>query len=512
MNISLPTSTSRLPSLITTLSPEQSLIPLHLSTSRQHTLISACAGSGKTFTLIAALAQINHSYPSASIAVLAFGNKISAELDQRIRSHGILHTTVGTSHRFGKLSCESHLRRYFKPNSFKLSDLAKILFPSLPYRITRIITHLASIAKSAGVGITLPLTEESILSLFHHHDIDLPESKLSISEFISLTHRLLVASAEDEKKLDVDDLIWMPLLKGWEIKQYDFVLIDECQDINATRLELVGRMVKKDGTITAVGDEPQAIFGFTGADDKSMQRIKERFQPKEFSLTYSRRCSKAVIRHAQKIVPSIKALPDAKEGSVTEIDEPTFMMKLRMEDHSKDAVLCRKNAPLMSIAVQLLNQGVPVRFEGTDQMKQLQSIIKRMEANDIPDLLVKMNQHQRLQALKLSPYAYEKLEDQLNCIRYFAEGFNITKLTELEACMKSLFSDSDEDKSQKLTLCSVHKSKGLEWKNVYLLGRNAWMPSRMATLPWMLQQEQNLIYVAITRAIENLIEVTVKEK
>jgi superfamily I DNA/RNA helicase len=33
----------------------------------------------------------------------------------------------------------------------------------------------------------------------------------------------------------------------------------------------------------------------------------------------------------------------------------------------------------------------------------------------------------------------------------------------------------------------------------------------MASLPWMLKQEDNLIYVAVTRAIENLIEVTVKE-
>jgi superfamily I DNA/RNA helicase len=211
--------------------------------------------------------------------------------------------------------------------------------------------------------------------------------------------------------------------------------VDECQDINATRLELIGRMLKPGGTLIAVGDINQAIFGFTGADDKAIEKIKERFQPKEFNLTYSRRCSKAVIRHAQKIVPTIKAMPEAPEGSVTKLDEPTFYMKMRMEDHSKDAVLCRKNAPLMSLAVQLLNQDVPVRFEGTDQMKQLQGIIKRMEASNVADLLVKLNQHQKIQAVKLSPYAYEKLEDQLDSIRYFAIGFNITKLSELEARM-----------------------------------------------------------------------------
>jgi superfamily I DNA/RNA helicase len=75
-----------------------------------------------------------------------------------------------------------------------------------------------------------------------------------------------------------------------------------------------------------------------------------------------------------------------------------------------------------------------------------------------------------------------------------------------------LFSDYDPNLPPRLTLSSIHKSKGLEFPTVYLLGRNLWQPSPFASQPWMLAQENNLTYVAITRAKVNLIEVTVKEE
>ena len=76
--------------------------------------------------------------------------------------------------------------------------------------------------------------------------------------------------------------------------------------------------------------------------------------------------------------------------------------------------------------------------------------------------------------------------------------------------IKELFTDTnDEDTTRILTLSSIHKSKGREWKNVYLLGRNKWMPSPWAKKDWELEQEENLCYVGITRAQETLIEIDV---
>ena len=87
-----------------------------------------------------------------------------------------------------------------------------------------------------------------------------------------------------------------------------------------------------------------------------------------------------------------------------------------------------------------------------------------------------------------------------------------TSISDLTVFIHSIFSPLPPNSPLRLTLSSIHKSKGLEWPTVFLLGRNAWMPSKFATLPWMQEQEANLTYVAITRAKENLIEVIVEEK
>ena len=67
--------------------------------------------------------------------------------------------------------------------------------------------------------------------------------------------------------------------------------------------------------------------------------------------------------------------------------------------------------------------------------------------------------------------------------------------------IQNLFTDNNRGL---LTLATVHKAKGLEWKRVFILGRNELMPSKWARKAWQKEQERNLIYVAYTRAKEEL--------
>ena len=67
----------------------------------------------------------------------------------------------------------------------------------------------------------------------------------------------------------------------------------------------------------------------------------------------------------------------------------------------------------------------------------------------------------------------------------------------------------DGEQPPVLTLSTVHKSKGREWQRVYILGRAKYMPSPYAKKAWQIEQESNLEYVAITRAIAELIDVPV---
>jgi superfamily I DNA/RNA helicase len=67
-----------------------------------------------------------------------------------------------------------------------------------------------------------------------------------------------------------------------------------------------------------------------------------------------------------------------------------------------------------------------------------------------------------------------------------------------------------EDKNGVLTLCTAHKSKGREWPNVAILEPEL-MPGR-ARKEWQADQENNLIYVAITRAQERLIWIQTEKR
>jgi superfamily I DNA/RNA helicase len=269
------------------------------------------------------------------------------------------------------------------------------------------------------------------------------------------------------------------------------------------------------GRLIAVGDRHQAIYGFTGADNDALDILKKEFNATELPLSVCFRCSKAVIEHAQKIVHHIKPRCGAIQGAVNTMPEYNFENNLfqfgREVSYQTAAILCRKNAPLISLAFKLLNKQIPCRIEGKDIGQELIRLCKKLKPTDKASLETALRKHLNEQAQKLPPYKYDVLVDKVSAITSVLHLPNVTSLEKFYSSIEALFSDYDPKAPPKLTLSSVHKSKGLEWSTVYLLGRNAYMPSKFATQPWMEEQETNLIYVAITRAMHNLIEVTVTD-
>jgi len=525
MNISLPTTPATLPPLITNLSTEQQAAVDFVTSTISNLVLIAPAGSGKSYTLEAILCAINHAYPTATCAVLSFNAKIETELDSKIRRRGILNTTVRTAHKYGKRACESHLGtfRHKTINKFKLHELLKAYPGNIPWAVQKTLERLISLGKDAGIGIFLPNTRSSWETLFTHHDFDLDEDKFPLSRFFTIAENILNQSNGNTTTLDIADLIYLPLYHNWPIPQYDFVIVDEAQDINACRRELIKRMLKTKevrldnlyettGRLIAVGDPHQAIYGFTGADHDALSLLTSNFNATTLRLTLSRRCSTSVIRLAQQFNPHINALPDAPEGSTTKITQEDFYRRLPTIPPTS-AILCRLNAPLITTAIYCLQHKIPCRIEGTDVAKQLLSIIWKLKVTDIRTFRTQLHIYRKEQQAKLSAWKFETLDDKLTCCSLLAETLNFgDPIKKLEDLINSLFSDYDPNLPPTLTFSSVHKSKGLEFPSVYLLGRNIYMPSRRATLPWMLTQENNLIYVAITRAITHLVDVDMEDK
>lgn len=562
-------------SLSSNLTEEQLACVQWTNNPQGHLIIEAVAGSGKTFTIIQMIANIINRWhaegikPSKRIALMAFNAKIRDELKHRIQFYGltkeqqdrmafdsvyrehILATykglsqwvEVNTVHGFG-FSAFKQAFGARKPNTFKLSDILDPWLKShkLSWEFSKPICQAVSIAKDSGMGLFFPNNTAEWRRLIAYHDLSWNEDKLPFNLFLTLASDLFLKSLQDTTKIDFNDMIYMPLEKNLPFPQFDFVFIDEAQDTNATRREVARRMLKQPsdktkfiaamandiqqnageaalqretGRLITVGDRHQAIYGFTGADNDALDILKKEFNAAELPLSTCFRCSKAVISHAQSIVPHIRHRTGAIQGEVLTTPEYNFEENLFQHGtehrYQTSAILCRKNAPLISLAFKLLNARIPCRIEGKDIGQELIRFCKKFKPDDKPSLTLALRKHLSEQSTKLPAYKLELLQDKISAVTSVLSLPHVTSLTLFYQTLEQLFSDYDPKAPPKLTLSSVHKSKGLEWPTVYLLGRNAWMPSKFATQDWMLDQEHNLTYVAITRAKETLYEVTVTD-
>jgi DNA helicase-2/ATP-dependent DNA helicase PcrA len=104
----------------------------------------------------------------------------------------------------------------------------------------------------------------------------------------------------------------------------------------------------------------------------------------------------------------------------------------------------------------------------------------------------------------------ENVQELLNAINDFVAGRREEGSTEYVSISDylqeiSLISDLDQEKDdddRKVTLMTVHSAKGLEFKNVFIVGleENLFPSIQSVDSPRALEEERRLLYVAITRA------------
>jgi len=170
-----------------------------------------------------------------------------------------------------------------------------------------------------------------------------------------------------------------------------------------------------------------------------------------------------------------------------------------------DLVVCRKTAPLIATAFRFIRAGVPVQVLGRDIGQGLKALIKKMNAKDVDGLGEKLTQWRMREVAKAikdeDEAKAEAIKDKADVVLTLIDNLVEGKRTiaDLEAGIDWLF----QDKGRAVIFCTGHKSKGLEAKRVFWLGRSE-CPAPWARKPWQQQQEINLCYVIGTRAISEL--------
>lgn len=399
------------------------------------------------------------------------------------------------------------------------------------------VTSLVDVCKLTLTGWTEKggfnaesISDEELDELTKHFDVDTGSDKTNIYDAVRET---LVACHDVSNEacalyqIDYNDQNWLPVVNNLKVSQVDLLMVDEGQDLPRCKQEFA-RMVGR--RVVLVGDVNQAIYGFAGADVHSIPRMKELLDIEaSLKLTYTYRCAKAIVIEANKIVPDFYAHEDNPEGSILHSN----MEKYAEIAQDKDMVLCRVNAPLISQALKFVKDGRKAIVRGRDFGKSLVKFVNSFETQDITELLQKVHdwaqqESQRESSLK-NPNEQKliSINDKKECIVAFCEGtttvIDVTKKIDrifagkqCPRCKKSFDDDVQECYGCKCELVkpdgvlfsSIHKAKGLEANRVFLLQpKGASIPHPMAKSSWQIEQEWNCKYIAVTRAISELIYV-----
>jgi DNA helicase-2/ATP-dependent DNA helicase PcrA len=499
-----------------TWSPQQEAVFTAIRNRRGGSLrIRAVAGAGKTSTLVEACDLM-----SGSVAFCAYNKKIADEI--KAKTAHLNHVHAGTFHSFG-LSAWMRYKGQQRStiNAKKLELLQKDLGEvAAPVETREFARSLVSLAKQSGFGILEPVENiDRWFALADHFDVldKLPDgaSDATLHNAIHQSQSLLSVSNRCEDIIDFDDMIYLPVLRNVRIWQNDWVLVDEAQDTNPIRRAMARKMLRPGGRLVAVGDPHQAIYGFTGADNDALDLIATEFNCQDLPLTVTYRCPKSVVAFAQNWVSHITAAETAPEGTVSLI---SLDQLLAGDLRPTDAILCRNTAPLVELAFSLIKRGIGCRVEGKDIGNGLMALANRWKkVKTVGALATKLEDYREKQVQRYMAKGQEmkaaSLVDRVDALMTIIESLPTdAPISDIKLRIQAMFGDNETDPRQLLTLSTVHKSKGREWPRVYLLGRSMYMPSPFARQVWQAQQEDNLIYVAVTRAQADLIEVELPPK
>lgn len=442
-----------------------------------HFVVRARAGSGKSSTILNAVERVPRGL---SVLVCAFNSKIKTELARKTDERG-LHADVQTLHSYGFRQCgrmqidHGKLRRHSDP-----------VLIGAPSEYAQAVRKAVSLAKGK-----LCVERQEVIDLIPAHALDIPEAEEQ--RFAEDVLGIMRACYVDKDALDFDDQIWLPVMRKSRVWQYDYVFIDETQDLNLAQIRLATMACRQGGRIIAVGDNRQAIYGFRGADSRAMKRVVDELQGYVLPLSVSYRCGKAIIKEAQRWVPDIEWAPNADDGFVGKCSEKDMAKSATRGDF----VVSRKNAPLVKACLQFMREGKPAVVLGQDVAAELSTLVMRSKARNVAKLVDWIDNWEQKQIKKAhtkNPDAdIQRIADAAECIRVLSE--NEDSVDDVRAKLRTLFDDCDTD-SKRITLMSTHKAKGLEADRVWML--------RDTYLQRQGDEEENLAYVATTRAKSEL--------
>lgn len=479
-------------------SPYQLAVFDEVENGKGHVLITARAGCAKTTTIVEAANRLDGN---SSILMCAFNKEIANELDRKVLGH----VRVSTLHALGFKALQKAWPSVgrIEPNQQKERDVLKKVLKAA-YGDAEIRGDLLELTRKAKAFVVDDA--KSLENLMTKYDCapTLDADKL-VPRYINWAQEMLAEFRKPSAMITFDDMIYVPAYLKLSTGRYGYVFVDETQDLNPAQFILATGALSSTGRLFFVGDDKQAIYAFRGADANTIPKIREMFSPKELKLTVTYRCPRKIVQIAQNIVPDFQAAPSAPEGVVEHVGD-TYMKK---NWKTGDFVIARVNAVLVSLCLEALADGIPAYMVGRDIGQGLIKMIEKSKADTIEELVAYTREWQQLETQRA--VSSEEDESKINMIADKANSLirlarDASSIQGLTAFIRGLF---DEDKKgdtiqPRIAFMSCHKAKGLENPRVWVIA-NTFRTGKT-------QEEDNLYYVAITRAQAELYLVTLPKK
>jgi superfamily I DNA/RNA helicase len=539
-----------------TFTPEQERIFDFVRTGEGHGIIDAVAGAGKTTTIMECT---RYAKDPGRVLFCAFNNSIAKEIRRRFKDRNMPEVTVQTIHSLGlrilrensDYASRLQLREYKYTTLFQGEDMQKKLIPhfqalcelnnlnpeaaksgdsrqkfaikNLTYRIR---SRLLNINQKHRATLNGPSFED-FTSLIEHFGIFTPTEEKSKTfheelEVYYAAHRLLLTAGNDLAArsfiIDFTDMIYLPFV--WKLNaasKFDWIFIDECQDLSKAQFAVAAKYGKQGSRVLAVGDPRQSIYGFTGADVESFSRVARMTRATALPLTTCFRCPTTIIDLAREIREDIV-------GAKTEIGtvEPILIEQVVELARPGDLIISRLRAPLLVLVFDFIERGTKIQVsedEAREFISELKTLFKQAELQ----ASVK-RRYKTFEALKQTVFQRnmwvirqnagkipkvterelflqtetEYLEKRLAFLhkRYELWQKRCTSVTKVLERIKNQVSA----KNNAIKLSTIHRAKGLEEDRVFIIDYDKLPWARQQQKDWEKIQETNLKYVAITRA------------
>ena len=272
-------------------------------------LVIAGAGSGKTRVLTYKIAYLlENGYNPWNILALTFTNKAAREMKERferLTAGKNYPVTFGTFHSifYGILKCAYGIGANNLMSEKESSVLLQEVLDQTDIESTPEVEDEEELVREL-------LREVGMVKNGLCHLKDFHSKYLTQDEFAEV-FRSYEHQKKELKKFDFDDMLVQcyalfrkkpEILQGWQ-KRFQYILIDEFQDINRVQYEVIRMLAAPRYNLFVVGDDDQSIYGFRGAKPELMLYMKQEFPSlRTISLTVNYRSTEFITGAAARVI------------------------------------------------------------------------------------------------------------------------------------------------------------------------------------------------------------------